>query len=549
MRFQVSYSSHLPRVLLTNLDAPPPENFSSNGPAPRRTWKKANFIRSSIRVGVNNAPSPIENLSKAISSSAAPVPPPSPSRQPTSSPQKNFSGLSAFESAISAPRSAGTGTISRPPADVRTTEPRATRPTLETSFDSMNLSTASAMSAPAPPTPTKLSVSSSVSTVDEEDDPIARMMSSPSRSQPRTRQISTASRSTTSIDLGTRSPSPSAPRTPSQGRSVTENNLRLVQAPLEQQPRSVSPAPSSRYRAPSPSASMMHPPSANQVPAVVGSYGQAFPGERERRPSSISTPNPDPRQRHQSMPNSNRYSTSNLASPGPGPDPYARASSPTPFAGVGARGRSPSPQPFLPPRSNSPAMLNSRPSSYSNPPSAYNAPPPRSPSPYAQPLNQPPANYRNSISKSPSRNEPSQFQSPAGAPPNNHTGMRNSMSFPLGAPPPVDSTRQNSNSNYPPPSQYPTYYASQQQYQSTAPSSNQGYQYQEALNPNLGGVARTSSHSAGSSYSASSAWSPAPPAQAYPPARPPAAGFTASGQRILHHGSSICSLLELLNFY
>ena len=127
--------------------------------------------------------------------------------------------------------------------------------------------------------------------------------------------------------------------------------------------------PSSRPSSPGPSASLMQQPSQQSIPAVVGSYGQSFPGERA---SSRQSSNPSPSRQDSGA--SNRYlNGANLASPAPGDYPRSASPTPSPFAGVGARGASPGPQQFeLPAGVRAPSPLPSQYRSTSpQPPSNY----------------------------------------------------------------------------------------------------------------------------------------------------------------------------------
>ena len=319
--------------------------------------------------------------------------------------------------------------------------------------------------------------------------------------------------------------------------SATEGNLQAtggngggdyVSRPISSGGRTPSPIPPNdhaqrRAASPLPTATMMNAPPPNQIPSVVGSYGQSFPGERRNSASLQDQQRPQLSQQPSAA--SSRHSA-NLTSPDVR-DPYVRAASPTPFAGVGARGRSPSPQPFIPPRGASPGYANGRPASYANPNEYAQQPDPRIASPYR------PSSQASQISQVYAQ-QPQQYQQPMQHQPPQQSApaqqLRHSMSFPNGAPPPVD--RHASVYAAPPPELQSNRYSTQsvpqqqQQYQASPPptqgySSQQnspyhpssqgqslgGYQSLVGLsNPNVGGVLRaSSSHSAASSYGGSNA--------------------------------------------
>ncbi|KAM0750358.1 hypothetical protein T439DRAFT_326327 [Meredithblackwellia eburnea MCA 4105] len=158
---------------------------------------------------------------------------------------------------------------------------------------------------------------------EDDDDPILRALNQLSTSEPPPQP----SRNTRSPMSGS-VPLPGMATSPSQIHASPSSDLRNANASQGYG------RPSSRSNSPGPTATMMQPPrQSSEVPAVVGQYGQAFPGERTgSRPSS--------RQGSDVSRNSQHRNSQQ------GPSPSIPPSSSQPFAGVGARGRSPSPQLF-----------------------------------------------------------------------------------------------------------------------------------------------------------------------------------------------------------
>ena len=602
-------------------DAPTYVDYSQKHPTLKRTWQKANNIRSSTRIGMSSSPSTVDEINRSFrnsnsasssslaakaadqshsveekrrsdgapsqsrTTSAQAIPLSVNTSQPrpssaNSSPKKPLAGLAALEQAIASPRSSPSSTERKLLPEVQMENrssqdlPSASRFDISSSARSRksvdpsagsnsaskpgHISAGSFSRQSAPPlsydSPEAQSRSSRSKGNEEppsqaaeqdpdDDDPLTKAMSmfpvrSPNqvaraRSRSRTRHLSNG-------DLG------SSTQTVTESRQVrssaTERNLRAtggngggdyVSRPISNHGgRTPSPIPPNdhaqrRAASPLPSATMMNAPPPNQIPAVVGSYGQSFPGERRNSASMQDQHRPRLDQQPSQQSTASSRHSANLTSPD-ARDPYVRAASPTPFAGVGARGRSPSPQPFLPPRGASPGYANGRPASYANPAEYAQQPDPRIASPYR------PSSQASQISQVYAQ-QPQQYQQPIQQQQQHSApALRHSMSFPNGAPPPID--RHTPVYAAPPEAQSNRYSAQSvpQQYQ-TSPPPTQGYSTQQnspyhqqppqgqslggyqslvgLSNPNVGGVLRaSSSHSAASSYGGSNA-SSMPPQQ------------------------------------
>lgn len=169
---------------------------------------------------------------------------------------------------------------------------------------------------------TNSTVSTSHTTIDHQDDPIAKALAN-LRMRP-----------------GGRSPGPQSPAQGAHSNGASQRNSQYGSIGPH---RAVSP--SSFGRAPSPSAAFMQEPTERStsplpVEEVVGQYHQHFPGERRAVSRQNSTASRKSRMSFQQAPPSDRAKS---------PGPLGESG----FAGVGARGRSPSPQPFHRPQQSS----------------------------------------------------------------------------------------------------------------------------------------------------------------------------------------------------